>query len=112
MSTSTAFLFASVSALLLNFGATPLPCSRLAVDLVFDGEHLPPRLQASAMEEAAGIWAWDGADVHVRDREDAADEGAVQLSVTIAPEVDPSIAADALGSIPFAGDEPRPRIFL
>ncbi len=107
-----ALFFSSISALAVCLGLASAVQQRTSVELAFDGPRLPPRLQASAMDEVTGIWTSYGINVRIRDRADAIDPDAVRLLVMVGSKADCSVAADALGSIPFVGDEPRPQIFL
>jgi hypothetical protein len=82
----------------------------LAVDLLLDAPRLPPRLEASALEEVNRIWAPYGVDVRFQHADDAVRCGAVRLAVALGNRPDGLATAHALGSIHFHGDEPEPAI--
>jgi hypothetical protein len=86
--------------------------ARLQVEVVFDGPPMPPKIEASAMEEAAGIWAAYGVDVHRSGASDVSGDGAVRLVVMLADRPDRRIAKAALGSIVFVDDVPEPAIVM
>ena len=100
---------AMVLCLLTPAASAPL---RLRVDLVFNGPALPPRLEASAMEEVTRIWAPYGVDVHASSAAAGTREGGVRLTVVLADPPGVRMASDVLGSIRFLDDVPEPGIVM
>jgi hypothetical protein len=84
----------------------------LRVDIIFDGPPMSPRLERSAMQEVALIWAAYGVDVSTLKASDRRRDGAVGLTVTLADGPDRRIATGALGSIRFVDDVPEPAIVM
>jgi hypothetical protein len=85
---------------------------RLQVDIVFDGPPMPRKLEASVIEEIALIWAAYGVDVQTSSASDVRRDGVVQLAVTLAGRPDARVATEALGSIVFVDDVPKPIIAM
>jgi hypothetical protein len=85
---------------------------RLRVDVVFDGPPMPPKLEASVTEEATGIWAAYGVDVHRSGACDVGGNSAVRLAVMLVDRPDRRTAKAALGSILFVDDVPKPTILM
>jgi hypothetical protein len=86
--------------------------SRLRIELVLSGRPSPPRVVASAMEEARGIWAAYGVDVFIADANEIAQDSDVSLEVMLADRPSQPMASSALGSIVFLDDEPQPAIAI
>ena len=91
--------------------AHPYPPSRVRIDVVFD-ESISPKLQATAMKEAAGIWSAYGVDVQAAGAGESGRNGAIRLTVTIAEHPDPQGVIGTLGSIGFVDDVPEPAIVM
>ncbi|MGH9145006.1 MAG: hypothetical protein ACRD2I_28035 [Vicinamibacterales bacterium] len=85
---------------------------RLRVDIVFVGPVLPPKVEASAMEEITGVWALYGVDVFKASAGDAVPDGDVRLTVVMADHPDRPMSRRALGSILFVDEEPQPEISM
>jgi hypothetical protein len=104
----------SLVAAMLLYLLTPAASAprRLCVDLVFSGQALPTRLEASAMEEVTRIWAPYGVDVQASSPAVARREGAVKLTVVLADPPGRRMASDVLGSIRFLDDVPEPGIVM
>lgn len=95
---------------LISVGSSARPPLRVEID--FDGARLPERLEQSAIEEVAVIWAPYGVDVHARHGADDAAADAVKLSVTILNRANKQMAVGTLGSIRFVDDVPKPAISM
>jgi hypothetical protein len=86
--------------------------TRLRLEIVFDGPPLPPKVEASAMEEIVGIWARYGVDVRMSAAGGVARDSDVRLSVRLADHAGLRTAPGTLGSIQFLDGEPQPAITL
>jgi hypothetical protein len=88
---------------------------RLRVEIVFDGPPVSPMIKASAMKEAARIWAEYGVAVSPIEAGRRGSDGAVGLSVmfTASPGPRPeSGESGTLGSIRFTDGVPEPAITM
>lgn len=94
----------------LNGPATsPPPRIRIDVDLL--GMKLGRPAEHAAMEEVSGIWSEYGVDVRLRDPRHERPE-AIELRVVLAESKAANIAPNALGSISFVDDVPKPLILM
>jgi hypothetical protein len=93
----------------LKLGSSP---PRLQVDIVFDGPPMPRKLEASVIEEIALIWAAYGVGVQTSSASDVRRDSAVRLAVMLADRPDARVAPEALGSIVFVDDVPKPTIAM
>ncbi|HEY7291895.1 MAG TPA: hypothetical protein VH583_18795 [Vicinamibacterales bacterium] len=92
--------------LTLLLGLFPPASTHVHLDLAFKGVYLSPREKAIAVDEVNEIWNAYGVDVRDADGEDG-ECADTTLTVMMARHQGPRIAADALGSIAFVGDEPQ-----
>jgi hypothetical protein len=97
---------------LLGLSAPAPPPPRLRVDVVFTGLPMPPRLEASAMEEVTHIWSAYGVDVQQVNLNDEGRDEAVRLSVVLSDHQLSRVPVEALGSIRFLDDSPQPQIVM
>jgi len=95
---------------LISVGSSAPP--PLRVEIVFEGARLPERLERSAMDEVAVIWAPYGVDVHAGHGTGDAMADTVKLSVTILNRANKQTAVGTLGSIRFVDDLPKPAISM
>jgi hypothetical protein len=93
---------------LRGFAAQPRP---LRLDITIQNAGAPPAFLATAIEEAADIWAAYGVDVRLN-AHDAEHDADVRIAVRIAPSANPHSETGVLGSIAFEGDAPEPAIAL
>jgi len=82
------------------------------VDIVFREPRLSSRLEAAAMKEAARIWARYGVNVAMLKAGSRSRDGAVTLTVRIAPGLDGQTGAGTLGLIYFRDDVPDSEIVM
>jgi hypothetical protein len=101
---------ASVVLVLLMRLVVPQPHVR--IDLAFEAPSASQRLTAAAMEEVIAIWAAYDVDIRALGPNDTEREGATRLTVVLAERPSPPIAPDALGSILFRDERPRPTIVM
>jgi hypothetical protein len=99
------------SAILLCLPGLLAPRPHLRVDITIQGVSAPPAFVTAAIEEAADIWAAYGVEIRMAGTNDAEDDRAVRLAVTLASPQQ-RMATGALGSIVFTDDEPEPAIKL
>jgi hypothetical protein len=86
---------------------------RLHVEIVFDGPPVAPMIEASAMKEAARIWAEYGVAVStIEAGRYGGGDGAVGLTVTFTASPDPRPQGGTLGSIRFTDGVPAPAITM
>jgi hypothetical protein len=90
----------------------PAFSAHLRLDLVFNGERLPPSVKTSAIEEASRIWAPYDVDLREVGSTEAGRDGAVRLMVSVASRPARNVSADALGSIYFVDGSPTALILL
>ena len=90
-------------------GAEP---PRIAVDVVFDGPRLSPRLEATAMKEVTRIWAMYGVDVAVLKAAGRGRDGGVTLTVKLAAGLGERLVSGTLGWIRFREDVPDSEIVM
>ena len=90
-------------------GAEP---PRIAVDVVFDGPRLSPRLKGTAMKEVTRIWATYGVDVALLKAAGRGRDGAVTLTVKLAAGLDERTVSGTLGLIRFREDVPDSEIVM
>jgi hypothetical protein len=101
---------ASSRDLIATSGAVP---SRLRVEIAFDGPPVSPMIEASAMKEAARIWAEYGVAVStIEAGRFGGGDGAVGLTVTFTASPDPRPQGGTLGSIRFTDGVPQPAITM
>jgi hypothetical protein len=86
--------------------------TRLRVDVVFDGPPMPPRVEASAIEEITLIWAPYGVDVFMSNLPDAGWNSDVTLVATLADRPNRRNSSQVLGSILFRDGQPQPAITM
>ena len=101
---------ASSRDLIATSGAVP---SRLRVEIAFDRPPVSPMIKASAMKEAARIWAEYGVAVSTSEvGRYGGGDGAVGLTVTFTASPDPRPESGTLGSIRFTDGVPEPAITM
>jgi len=84
----------------------------LRVEIVFDRPPVSPAIEASAMKEAARIWAEYGVAVSTIAAGRSAGDGAVELTVAFAASPDRRPESGTLGSIRFTDGVPEPAITM
>ena len=106
-------LFIRLAAIVLSVIRPPVPTQpRLSVEIVFDGQPMPRRLEAAAMAEVTAIWAPYGVDVHEAHPDEPGRGGAVRLTVALVDRPAGSMVAETLGSIRFVDAVPERRIAI
>jgi hypothetical protein len=98
-----------VTLLTLAGYSAPPPRVRIDVDLI--GMKIGRQFEHAAMEEVAGIWSEYGVDVRLRDAHGERPD-AIELTVVVAECKAANIAPNALGSISFVNDQPKPLILM
>jgi len=100
------------SALLFCLPGLSTPHQPLRVEIRIEGAAPPSAFVATAISEAADIWAAYGVRIQVPAASDAGDDGVVRLVVKFTRPGERHTAPGALGSIVFDGDTPAPTIEL
>lgn len=106
-------LFIRLAAIVLSVVRPPVPTQpRLSVEILFDGQPMPRRLEAAAMAEATAIWAPYGVDVREAHPDEPGRDGAVRLTVVLVDRPAGSMVAETLGSIRFFDAVPERKIAI
>jgi hypothetical protein len=106
-------LFIRIAAIVLSAVRPPVPTQpRLSVDIIFEGQPMPPQVEAAAMAELTGIWAPYGVDVRAPHPDEPRRGGTVRLVVVLVDGPAGSMVAETLGSIRFVDGVPEPRIAI
>ena len=102
-----------LAAIVLSVSRPPVPAEpRLSVEIIFDGQPMPRRLEAAAMAEVTAIWAPYGVDVREAHPDEPGRDGAVRLTVVLVDRPAGSMVAETLGSIRFVDAVPEHRIAI
>jgi hypothetical protein len=99
------------AALVCLTGPGAAASSTLLIDIVFDGYAMSQRIETSAIEETARIWAPYGVDVGATVSGEERD-GAVRLLVVLDERPSTRLAGEPLGSIRFVDAVPEHRIVI